>query len=157
MMRIDRRGFVARGVATAVGAVASAWGHDQPAPAVIDGLTVLDYGRSFVCGTADFNNVRFWVESRTVLIDGDESYECLQFRSCKSEHTFAERDLFMEDESPIDSLRLAFVAFNAPHFADFVIEQPTAVLEDGEERCRVFHYSNPISLPAKNSLLAVLD
>jgi hypothetical protein len=46
---------------------------------------------------------------------------------------------------------------DVPHFADFVIEQPTAVLEDGEERCRTFRYSNPISLPAKNSLLAVLD
>ena len=37
-------------------------------------------------------------------------------------------------EPPIDCLRLAFVAFNAPHFADFVVEQPTPIVEDGQER-----------------------
>jgi hypothetical protein len=49
---------------------------------------------------------------------------------------------------------LAFVALNLPHFADFVIEQPTAVVEDGEELFKVYHYSDPFSLPAKNLVLA---
>ena len=59
----------------------------------------LDYGRSFVRGNAPANEVRFWVESRTRIIDGrDGSHEdYLQCASCKSEHTFAERDLFQED------------------------------------------------------------
>ena len=33
----------------------------------------------------------------------------------------------------IDCLGLAFVAFNQADFADFVIEQPTAVIEDDED------------------------
>lgn len=271
-MRMTRRGFVTTGVAA--GAVAlPALVSAEDAPVLIDGLSVLDYGRSFVCGTAPFNNVRFWVESRTVLVDGAERHEFLQFGSCKSENTFAEKDLFAVDnydflpilgddgnwlifrrknritpeyrtikkevwgpanpklrlakkprvlntfeqiqeataagvplvsrteladestglkailEAPVktinilpekklyqidsgpiclpdltrrfeprvDCLKLAFIAFNAPGFADFVVEQPTPVVEDGQERCLTFHYSNPISLAAKNSLLAVDD
>jgi hypothetical protein len=59
----------------------------------------LDYGRSFLLGRAPSNEVRFWVESRTRLIDeesgGVEDY--LQVGSCKSENTFAEQELFHED------------------------------------------------------------
>lgn len=270
-MQTERRVFLAAGLTAALPAASSQ--ADDAKPALIDGLPVLDYGRSFVCGTASFNNVRFWVESRTVLIDGEQRHEFLQFGSCKSENTFGEKDLFYGDnydflpiladdgnwlifrrknrltsdyrmikkevwgpansklkfghkvrvldsfeairdataagvplvsrteladeqtglraileapvktiniqpgrklyqidtgplglpdlgrrhEPPVDCLRLAFVAFNAPHFADFVIEQPTPILEDGQERARVFHFANPISLPAKNSLLAMED
>lgn len=58
----------------------------------------LDYGRSFICHTAPFNSVRFWVESRTRIIDDQSGvwtdyYQC---GSCKSENTFAERDLLMD-------------------------------------------------------------
>ncbi|MFO1093027.1 MAG: hypothetical protein U0992_06910 [Planctomycetaceae bacterium] len=63
-------------------------------------------------------------------------------------------DLSQRFADPIESLSLAFVAFNAPDFADFVIEQPTPVIEDGVEKCRIMHYSSPISRPAKNLLLA---
>src|SRR5919106_5294209 len=87
----NRRTFIAAALTAAVPAAAQA---DDAKPALIDGLAVLDYGRSFVCGTASFNNVRFWVESRTVLIDGEKRYEFLQFGSCKSENTFGEKDLF---------------------------------------------------------------
>jgi hypothetical protein len=62
-------------------------------------------------------------------------------------------DLSRRFDDPIDSLSLAFIAFNAPDFADFVIEQPTGVIEDGVEKCRTLHYSTPISRPAKNVLL----
>jgi len=58
-------------------------------------------------------------------------------------------------ERHVDCLSLAFIAFNAPHFADFVVEQPTPVIEEGQEVCKVHHYSNPFSLPAENRLLAV--
>jgi len=59
----------------------------------------LDYGRSFVCNTAAFNPVRMWIESRTTILDPQagtrtDYYQC---GSCKSERTFAERDLFTED------------------------------------------------------------
>ena len=62
-------------------------------------MTPLDYGLSFICNTAPANAVRFWVESRTRLIDDatgawTDYYQCA---SCKSEHTFAEKDLFSQD------------------------------------------------------------
>ena len=62
-------------------------------------MTPLDYGRSFVIGNGPGNEVRFWVESRTRIIDDEtgaiEDY--VQTGSCKSEHTFAEKGLFHED------------------------------------------------------------
>lgn len=233
----------------------------------------LDYGRSFICNPSSANAVRFWVESRTTLIDDrtGTSTDYYQCGSCKSENTFAERNLFVKDnydflpifgggdwllfrrtarlnpgypqvakaekvwgvpilrlhgapsatvldtwekirdataagipivtqteisnpdtglraiiecptktmnislnkklyqvdtgpvafpdltkryERQIECLSLAFIAFNAPHFADFVIEQPTPVIEDGKELCKIHHYSGPISLPAKNVIFA---
>lgn len=237
-------------------------------------LKCLDYGRSFICGTASFNNVRFWVESRTTIFDdkagtATDYYQCA---SCKSENTFGEKDLFLADnydflpilgggywlvfrrparisdryrtiyktqqlwgeprlllhdaaevtvletfeqirdataagrplvtkteirneatglraviECPtktmnisldksmyqadtgpiaypdlskpfdpqIDCLRPAFVVFNASHFADFIIEQPTALVEDGQEKGKFYHFSAPFSMPAKNTVLAL--
>ena len=64
-------------------------------------------------------------------------------------------DLTQRPDPQIGCLSLAFLAFNAPDFADFVVEQPTAVLEDGVETCEVYHYSNPFSLPAKNRVFAL--
>ena len=57
----------------------------------------LDYNRSFLIGTAEWNEVRFQVESRTRIIDGESSDDFIQCASCKSEDTFAEKDLFYED------------------------------------------------------------
>jgi hypothetical protein len=234
-------------------------------------MNPLDYGRSFVIGNGPENEVRFWVESRTRLIDDEAGTEedYLQCASCKSEATFAVRDLFQVDnydflpvfgpawgvvfrrkaylnqgyretrpakewwngqrtdlvegtarqlqtnaaireatyanepivaqteitdstsglraiiESPVktmntnrerdmyqvdtgpvllpdlkrversvDGLRLAFVAFNVEHFADFVVEVPT-VIGDTSPATEVHHYSERISLPAANRLYAV--
>ncbi len=63
-------------------------------------------------------------------------------------------DLSKRYDPPIDCLRLAFVAFNAPHFADFIVEQPTPVVEKGKEVAKVHHYSAPFSVRAKNVVLA---
>jgi hypothetical protein len=59
----------------------------------------LDYGRSFLIGKASDNEVRFWVESRTRIIDeaSGQFEDYIQVGSCKSEHTFAEKDLLHED------------------------------------------------------------
>ncbi len=59
----------------------------------------LDYGKSFLIGTASFNAVRFWVESRTRIMDERTGLteDFIQCASCKSEDTFAEKDLFYED------------------------------------------------------------
>ena len=239
-------------------------------------IECLDYGRSFICNTSTANAVRFWVESRTLLHDDKAGTKLIIYQcgSCKSEHTFAEEDLLVEDnydfmpiyggedmlilrrhadvrdgyrqlrkvkevwgepnmrlhygkavtelttfeqirditateiplvaqteisnaetglrcvmeypiktmnisidkriwqvdtgpiafpdrtrpfDPPVDSVRLAFAVFNAPHFCDFVIEQPTPVVRGDQEVCKVYHYSNPVSLPAKKRVLAVSD
>jgi hypothetical protein len=63
-------------------------------------------------------------------------------------------DLTRRYDKPIESLSLAFLAFNAPGFADFVVEQPTPVIVDDREVGQVYHYSKPFSLPARNRLFA---
>lgn len=235
-------------------------------------MTPLDYGRSLVIGNGPSNEVRFWVESRTRLCDDraatHEDY--IQCGSCKSEDTFAAKDLFYEDnydflpvfgprwgvmfrrkaylnenyrevrpadgwwngqkhhlvearrareltsnaqvleatyawlpivsqteiadrdtglralvecpvktlntnrergiyqvdtgpvllpdlrrhERSVDGLRLAFVAFNVPEFADFVVEAPTTI-GHGPERTEVHHYSERVTLLAANRLFAI--
>lgn len=269
-MTATRREFMGLGA----GFVCSGVGAQEKAP---EPSRCLDYGRSFLCHKSKSNtpnNVRFWVESRTLLFDDkgrqtDVFYQCA---SCKSEHTFAEKDLFQKDnydflpifgsgrvlifrrraaltpnyrtvykveevwgvpipkvhpaeqvtvldsweqietatdaglplvtqtelsdetsglcamiecptktmniepkrrlyqvdtgpiaypdlskrhDPPIDCLRLAFIAFNAPHFADFVIEQPTPILNEGKEVSKIHHYSGPFSVKAKNIILAI--
>jgi len=64
-------------------------------------------------------------------------------------------DLTKRFERQVDSVRLAYAVFNAPHFCDFVIEQATPVLRNEKEVCKVNHYSNPVSFPAKNRVLSV--
>ena len=58
----------------------------------------LDYGRSFVLGNGPENEVRMWVESRTRITDekSGASEDYIQTGSCKSEDTFADRDLFKQ-------------------------------------------------------------
>ena len=236
-------------------------------------LTPIDYGRSFLIGKGKSNEVRFWIESRTRIIDERlgrfEDY--FQTASCKSEHTFHKKNLFHEDnydflpifgseyglifrrkahlnsnyretrsyetmfggydlhlvtgarirelsqndkiraetyrfsplvtqteiwndetnlkaiiecpvktmntrrtgnlyqvdtgpiafpdlktrrERLVDLLSLAFIAFNAPHFADFVIETPTDV-DNAQSDLQVHHYSKTTSLPAHNRVFAI--
>jgi len=61
-------------------------------------MTPLDYGRSFVIGNGPENEVRFWVESRTRIFEpSGDTADYVQVGACKSERTFAESDLFVED------------------------------------------------------------
>ena len=65
-------------------------------------------------------------------------------------------DLGMRHDRYVDGIALAYVAINAPHFADFVLEVPTTIGE-GEQACEIHHYSKLLSLPARNKLWAVDD
>jgi hypothetical protein len=62
-------------------------------------MTPLDYGRSFILGKWPGNKVRLWIESRTRIIDdrSGTAEDYIQCASCKSEDTFAEKNLFYED------------------------------------------------------------
>ncbi len=102
-METTRRKFMHGGIAAlcAIGATnVSRAGDETKAEANVgNDHRCLDYGLSFICNSAAFNTVRFWVESRTTIID-DKSGESLVFYqcgSCKSEHTFAEKNLLQED------------------------------------------------------------
>ena len=59
-------------------------------------------------------------------------------------------DLSARRQRHADGISLAFVAFNAPHFAEFVLEVPTRV---GSEE--VHHFSQVLRLAAKNRLFSV--
>lgn len=64
-------------------------------------------------------------------------------------------DLSMNYEIQIDCLSLAFIAFNKPHFADFVIESPTPIIEGGNDVATVYHYSKIVSMTAENTIFAL--
>lgn len=56
---------------------------------------------------------------------------------------------------PAECLRLAFVAFNMPDAAEFIIEEPTPIADCGGERdktCRTRHYMRRLRLAAKNRI-----
>ena len=61
-------------------------------------------------------------------------------------------DLSTRHQRHADGISLGFVAFNAFHFAEFVLEVPTEV---GSEE--IHHFSQVFSLPAKNRLFSVTD
>ena len=66
-------------------------------------------------------------------------------------------DLSQRRDRMIETLSLAFVAFNVVDFADFVIEVPTAIDDvglGGKALCQVYHYSRIVTHPAENRLYA---
>ena len=105
-MTTNRRQFLAGGIGTLAGMTCVTPDSDADDPDTVNvgqdqavKPCCLDYGLSFITNPAKHNAVRFWVESRTTLIDDAsggrrEFYQCA---SCKSEHTFAEKNLFIED------------------------------------------------------------
>lgn len=87
---------------------------------------------------------------------------------CKTLNINNARQLYQTDNGPLllpditkrykeqlDCLRLAFIAFNVPEFADFVVEVPTPVVVDGRKVATVYHYSELLTLTTKNKLYAV--
>ena len=65
-------------------------------------------------------------------------------------------DLRQRTDRLYQSISLAFVAFNATHVADFVVETPTSVkAPKAADDVQVYHYSKRISLAATNRLYAV--
>lgn len=52
----------------------------------------------------------------------------------------------------IERLWPAYVAYNARHFADFILQQPLPI---GDGNISVTHYSGRVSLPARTRVLAV--
>jgi hypothetical protein len=66
-------------------------------------------------------------------------------------------DLSKRYDRTVESLSLAYVAVNASHFADFIIETRTPISVDGKHVCDVYHYSETRSLSATNTLFCIGD
>ena len=65
-------------------------------------------------------------------------------------------DFEMQAERHVERLWPAYVAYNAPHFADFVVQKELPIEVDGREAVRVTHYSRLVSLPAETHVIAVM-
>jgi hypothetical protein len=63
-------------------------------------------------------------------------------------------DLTAPPEEWSQNLRLAYVAFNAPDWAEFVIEEATPIRDGEKEVAKVYHYLGQFATPARNALLA---
>lgn len=273
-----RRSFLKTGLVTASGLIvartATGLANNPNSVLAPDSLCpCIDYGRSYVCNTAEFNSVRFKIESRTIITDALTGRESVYYlcASCKAEWTFGPHSLFLEDNFdflpvfgdgsvlvfrrhaskrgetyravypalwgipiinlpdprfvveldsfqklydaafeglpiiaqtrienadiglsalieypcktvnlnfpssvyqmdtgpvalpdlskkysvPLDSLELAFVAFNKPDFADFIVEAPIAIVEGGTEVATVYHYSKTRTFSTSNKIFAI--
>lgn len=66
-------------------------------------------------------------------------------------------DLSRRYERAVDAMRPAYLAFNVPHFTDFVVETVTPIMVDGVQAAQTYHFSEMITLPAANRLYGVAD
>jgi len=110
------------------------------------------------------------VVAQTEIANAETGLRAIIEYPVKTLNTSRERKIYQVDTGPVawpdlsrraerlvDTLSLAFVAFNAPHFADFVIEEPTPaklLVESDDQTPQVYHYSRKISLSATNRLYA---
>ena len=103
------------------------------------------------------------IVAQTQVRNAETGLQAILEYPVKTMNTNRASDLYQVDTGPVafpdlsqrrarhvEALSLAFVVFNAPHFADFVLEAPTCV---GDEQ--VYHYSKRVSLAAVNRLYAV--
>lgn len=61
-------------------------------------------------------------------------------------------------DRPVDAIGLAYVAFSAFDWAEFIIEAETPIAQGaGGEAVRVHHYSRIVEMPVTNELFAVLE
>ncbi|HYF37089.1 MAG TPA: hypothetical protein VD994_17450 [Prosthecobacter sp.] len=108
------------------------------------------------------------IVAQTELADASTGMRAIIEYPVKTMNTHREKDMYQIDTGPVafpdltkrydsfaESLALAFVAFNVPHFADFVIEDVTPIKDAGKEVARVRHFERIVSLSAANRLYAI--
>jgi hypothetical protein len=111
----------------------------------------------------------FPIVAQTELIDCKPGYRAIIEYPIKTMNINDAKDLYQIDTGPVllpdfsspfecsaETLQLAYVAFNNSQFADFVIEKPTTIVENGCDVCKIYHYSGVLSLPAINTLYAIV-
>ena len=66
-------------------------------------------------------------------------------------------DLEMQVKHQVQRFSPAYVAFNAPHFADFVVQQAVPVEASEGQTLSVTHYARPFSVSAQTQVLALAE
>lgn len=105
--------------------------------------------------------------AQTEVMDAGTGLRAIYEFPVKTMNIHDGRDLYQVDTGPVafvdlsrryaqtgEALRLAFVAFNGPGSADFILEAPTGITEGGKEITRVHHYSERRSVAAVNRVFA---
>ncbi|WP_276346841.1 hypothetical protein [Daejeonella sp. JGW-45] len=108
------------------------------------------------------------IVTQTELKNDETGLRAVIEAPCKTMNINHARKLYQVDTGPIvypdlskiydeqiDSLSLAFIAFNQDHFADFVIEAPTPITKDGKMISTVYHYSKIVTIQATNRIFAL--
>lgn len=138
------------------------WGvksHDYVKPSVVSEISTNAQIRAATHGNLP-------LVSQTEIWDEASGLRAIIEFPIKSMNICDEKNLYQVDTGPVlfpnlndrdqkfvETVKLAYVAFNTPHFADFVCEAPTPIVENGKEVTRIHHYSEQHSnLPAKNKI-----
>ncbi|MBY5956941.1 hypothetical protein KUV50_02260 [Membranicola marinus] len=142
------------------------WGADPnivlPKPKSITELkTWKDIEKATAAGTPIVTQTEIWNEEtglRAII-------EC----PCKTMNISHPKKMYQIDTGPValpdlsqrypemmEGLRLAYLAFNTDSFTDFVVEVPTPIQNEFKNGAHVYHYSEHISVTAKNKLFVVL-
>ena len=64
-------------------------------------------------------------------------------------------DLSVPAEEWSATIQLAYIVFNVPEWADFVVEQITPITEGEQEVAQVYHYSGIVHKDCRNVLIAM--
>tara|TARA_B100001123_G_C15091075_1_gene939675 strand:+ start:286 stop:1002 length:717 start_codon:yes stop_codon:yes gene_type:complete len=128
-----------------------------------DGAVALEDGEAICAATYDYAPL----VAQTEIGNDDTGLRAVIEYPVKSMNTNREQSLYQADTGPVafpdlsvrherhaDGISLGFIAFNASHFAEFILEVPTEVATvsgSGE----TYHYSRVLTLPAKNRLFAL--
>ena len=104
---------------------------------------------------------------QTQLYDEETGYIAILEYPIKTMNMRSAGDLWQVDTGPVllpdlskpperwaQTMQLAYIAFNAPDWADFVLDQRTPLLSDGQEVAATHHYSGIVHLESHNILIA---
>lgn len=129
-----------------------------------DVFSCIDYGKSFVCNTAEFNSARMWIESRTIIIDLKTGTHKVFYQgaSCKSEYMWVEKNLFHKDNYdylPIfgDEKMLVFRRYHNKRGEDFMPYKAVYRMEDGFGKDPVIYTPAPAIITELNTFEEIRD
>lgn len=141
------------------------WGGDPviyaPVPAVLTELDSFDKIR-------DATAAGIPIVTQTEFHNKETGLTVIIEAPCKTMNISHPKKMYQVDTGPvafpdltktynpqIKSMGLAFIAFNKPHFADFVIEVPTQIKNGDKKGGTVYHYSKIVSLQVKNKIFGL--